>query len=337
MEVFAPSRVLKGDPLTLKIKLSNPGTGAAAGVLLSENVPDGLKHDAGGELEFEVGTLKPGESRELELELTAAEAGTITNVISARGDGNLETEARTDIEVVAPQLAVSMTGPKRRYLERNATYNISVNNPGTAPAKEIELAATLPKEMKFVEANNGGQYDAATHSVYWSLEELPPQETGTVTLTALPQQPGEAKLVITSTSTAGLKDQREETVSIEGLAAINFQLSDTSDPIEAGGQTSYEVRVTNQGTKAAGNVRLVAVLPPEMKPLAAEGPVRYKVDGQRVVFEPLKQLAPKGDATFTIKVKATEPGDLRMQVQVSTDEIREPITKEESTRVYGDE
>lgn len=337
MEVFSPSRVMKGETMTVKIKLSNPGTGAASGVMLSEIVPDGLKHEAGRELEFEVGTLKPGETRELELQLTAAEAGTITNVVNARGEGNLEAEGRTDLEVVAPQLQVSLTGPKRRYLERHATHNISVTNPGTAAAKEIELAATLPKELKFVEANNGGQYDAATHSVFWSLEELPPQETGTVTLTTLPQQPGDAKLLITSTAQAGLKDQREETVAIEGLAAINFQLADLNDPVEAGGQTSYEIRVTNQGSKAASNVRIVALAPAEMKLVSAEGPVRYKIEGQRIVFDPLKQLGPKSDATFTLKVKALEPGDLRMQAQITTDEIREPITKEESTRVYGDE
>ena len=61
IEVFAPSKVMKGEEVTLKIKLSNPGSGAATGVVLSENVPAGLKHRAGPELEFEVGTLKPGE------------------------------------------------------------------------------------------------------------------------------------------------------------------------------------------------------------------------------------------------------------------------------------
>ena len=337
LEVFAPSKVMKGEEVTLKIKLSNPGSGSATGVVLSETVPEGLKHASGPELEFEVGTLKPGETRELELGLTASEAGTITNVIAAHADANLEAEARTELEVVAAQLQVSMNGPKRRYLERNATHNISVTNPGTASAKDIELAAALPKELKFVEANNGGMYDAATHSVYWSLEELPPQETGTVKLVTLPQQPGEARLTIKSTSKSGLKDQRDEVLSIEGLAAINFQLSDINDPIEVGGETAYEVRVTNQGTKAATNVRLVAIVPAEMKPVSAEGPVRYKIDGQRIVFEPLKQLAPKADTAFTIKVKSLEAGDLRLQAQISTDEIRDPITKEESTRVYGDE
>jgi uncharacterized repeat protein (TIGR01451 family) len=337
MEMSGPSKVMKGDAVTFKIKLSNPGSGAASGVVLSEQVPRGLSHSTGKELELEVGTLKPGETRELELALVAAVAGPVINIVSAQGDGSLKAEARTELEVVAPQLQVSLSGPKRRYLERNATHTISVSNPGTAAAKEVELVAVLPKELKFIEANNGGQFDAATHSIYWSLEELPPQETGTVTLTTLPLQAGDARLQIKGQAQGGLKDQREEVVAIEGLAAINFQLSDVTGPIEVKGQATYEVRVTNQGSKAAGNVRLVALLPRELKAISADGPVRYKIEGQRVVFEPLKQLAPKADTSFTIKAQALAPGDLRVQVQLATDEIREPITKEESTRVYGDE
>jgi uncharacterized repeat protein (TIGR01451 family) len=234
-------------------------------------------------------------------------------------------------------LQVALTGPKRRYLERNATHSILISNPGTAAAKDVDLVAVLPRTLKFVEANNGGQFDETTHAVYWNLEELPPHETGTVKLTTLPLEAGEAKLLIKSSSKDGLKDEREEIVEIEGLAAINFQLSDLKDPIEVGAETAYEIRVTNQGSAAATNVRLAALLPPGMQPLSAEAPVRYKIEGQRVVFEPIRQLAPKADTSLTIKVKAIEAGDQRVEVQVATDEIRDPISKEESTRVYGDE
>ena len=267
----------------------------------------------------------------------ATGAGVATNIVTAHGEGNLQAEAQTDVEVVAPLLQVGMTGPKRRYLERNATHQISISNPGTASAKDIELVAVLPRELKFVEANNGGQFDAATHSVYWSLEELPPQETGTVTLTTLPLAAGDAKLLIKSKAQQNLSDQREEIVAIEGLAAINFQFPTPATRSSPAEKTTYEVRVTNQGTKAASNVRVVALLPPEMKAVSAEGPVRYRIEGQQVVFEPLKQLAPKADSAFSITTQALQAGDLRVQVQISTDEIREPITKEESTRVYGDE
>ena len=71
-----------------------------------------------------------------------------------------------------------MEGPKRRYLERQATYQVSVTNPGTAAAKQVELVATLPPGLKFVSANNAGYYEESTRTVRWRLEELPANESG---------------------------------------------------------------------------------------------------------------------------------------------------------------
>ncbi len=337
IEVTAPEKVMIGTEAVLHIKVSNPGTGAASGVVLVERVPQNFRHAAGEELEFEVGSLKPGESKELELGLTAAAAGPVTNVIVARGDSNLRVEAKAPLTVIAPALKVGMSGPKKRFLERNATYTITLSNPGTAAAHQVELVSALPKGLKFVSANNAGQYDAATHSVYWSLEELPPQETGSVTLVAQPLESGEHRIQVKGQARQGLADQYEETISVEGVAAIQFELVDVQDPVEVGGQTTYEIRVTNSGSKAATNLRLVALLPAELKAVSAEGPAPHVVDGQRILFEPLRSLAPKADTSYTIKVQAQQPGDLRLRVQVVADEIRTPITKEESTRVYADE
>ena len=42
-------------------------------------------------------------------------------------------------------------------------------------------------------------------------------------------------------------------------------------------------------------------------------------------------------ASATAAMKATRPGDLRVSFQLSSDDMRSPVTKEESTRVYADE
>ncbi len=173
--------------------------------------------------------------------------------------------------------------------------------------------------------------------MYWGLEELPPQETGTVTLTTLPIQAGEARVTIKGTAQMGLKDEREEVVTIEGLSAVNFQIANKSGPIEVGGQAVYEIRMSNQGSKAATNVRLTAQVPSELKLVSADGPVRYKIEAQQIIFEPLRSLAPKSEVTFTVTAQALAAGDLRLQVQLASDDLRDPITKEENTRVFGNE
>ncbi|WP_131282112.1 DUF11 domain-containing protein [Blastopirellula marina] len=336
IEQTAAPTVLIGDNLMLAITVSNPGTGPATGVVLEEIVPANFIHPAGGELEFEIGTLKPGETRSLELTLKADKAGRTQNVLGIRGDGNLQTQTELNIEVIAPQLELTMVGPKLRYLDRPAKYQVSVSNPGTAPAQGIDLITYLPKGMKFVDANNAGQYDSNQHAIFWNLEELPPSQSGTVELTALPIEAGDQKIRVEGSARMGLTAQNETLVQVEGIVALFFEVADQADPIELGKDTTYDVRVVNQGSKTATNVRVAAMLPPGMQGVDASGASKGTVSGSDVIFEPLARLQPKAEETFRIKVKGIAAGDQRIKVQISSDEIPQPITKEESTRVYSD-
>ena len=337
VEAKAPGQVMIGERVTMSISISNPGTGIATGVVLLERIPPGLQHPAGTELEYRVGDLKPGESRKLDLPLVATRPGVAANLLSARGDGELHAENECKLEVLAPQLDVAVEGPKRRYLERQATYQFSVTNPGTASAKGVDLVAQLPAGLKFMKANHAGYYEEATRTVHWRLEELPANETGSVELVTMPIEPGQQALKLRGTADKGLISEKEQPVLVEGIAAILFQVSDTADPVEVGGETTYEVHVVNQGSKASANVRLAIELPPELQPVAAEGPTRHVLEGTRITFDGLSQLPPKADTVYRVRVKALKPGDLRARFQLSTDDMRTPVTKEESTRVYADE
>lgn len=332
-----PKVVMINDSVTLNITVNNPGTGVATGVVLHERVPAGLQFAAGTDPKCEIGTLKPGETQRLQLTLTAVRAGTVTNVLSAEGDGALKAEDRTQLEIVAPKLEIGMEGPKRRYLEREATYVLSVSNPGTASAKQVQLVAYLPHGLKFVSANNFGHYEAATQTVHWTMDELPARDSDKVELVTLPIEAGDHKLRLEGRADKGLAAEKEQPIRVEGIAAVLFEVTSVNNPIEVGGETVYEIRVVNQGSKAASNVRIVTILPPGMRAVAAEGPTRHVADAGRVQFESLARLAPKADTTYRVRVQGLQPGDLRVRVQMQTDEMQEPVTKEECTRVYKDE
>ena len=78
------------------------------------------------------------------------------------------------------------------------------------------------------------------------------------------------------------------------------------------------------------------MLPEDLKPLSTDGPTHGTIQGNQVVFEPLPRLAPKGDTTYTVHAQGVRPGDQRVRVQVQSDDLKSPVTKEESTRVYAD-
>ncbi len=330
-------QVLIGEQHLVQIEISNPGSGDADDVMLLETIPEGVSHEAGPALEFEIGTLRAGETRRMELILTAEQAGNITNVMTARANANLRVEATCEFEVLAPELQLSVEGPKRRYLERPATYQVSINNPGTATAKEIQLITKLPKGLQFVSADNLGEYDPTTHSVQWSLAELPANERGVVELTALPIEAGEQTLQITTVASQGLEDRAEKQVLVEGLTALSFEVTDVEGLIEVGSETTYDVVVSNQGSKTATNVQVVAIMPAGLRVISGQGSTQHTIKGDRIFFAPLPQLAPKAEATYRIQAQGTRPGDQRVRVMIQSDDLQQPITKEVSTRVYADE
>ncbi len=337
LRLSSEPRVMIGDKQLVQIELSNPGTGDATNVMLLESIPEGVTHEAGPALEFEIGTLPAGETRKIDLMLHAEAAGLVDNLMTARADANLQVQANCQFEVIAPALKVSVEGPTKRVLERPATYAVSVDNPGTASAREVQLITQLPRGMQFVSANNMGEYDAATHSVHWSLAELPANQRGTVELTALAVEPGDQKLQFATRAQQGLEDRIETHVLVEGIVALSFDVQDVDDAIAVGEETSYEVRVTNEGTKTATNVQVVAAIPPGLQAKPSQGDARYTIQGDRVVFAPLPQLAPKAEATLRFGVQSLRAGDHRVSLQVTTDEVREPIVTVESTQVYSDE
>ena len=336
VDVSVSEEVLIGQPATMEITVTNTGNGAAEKVVLEEDVPEGFTHAAGRQLEHEIGTLRPQESRRLTLVLESTQPGTFENRLTVRGEGNLFDEDVRQIAVTSPQLQIAMQGPTLRYLDRQATYAVHLANPGTASARNVELVTYLPKGMKYVTSDNHGQYDSQSHAVYWSLEELPADKQGDVHVTVLPVEPGNQKLKTDARAELGLKEICEHEVAVEGLAEISFTVSDVADPIEVGSDTAYEIRVHNRGSKADTEIQLAVALPQGITPTTGDGPTQGTVDGQSVFFAPLARLGPNEEAVFKIHAQGAVTGDHVIRAQIQSTELRVPVTKEEITRVYSD-
>ena len=333
LEHSAPRQVMLGEKVKFSIKLSNPGSGTAKQVVLDENVPPGLKHSTGPKLTYEVGVVRPGQTRHLELSLTANEPGVVENTLVARGEGGLLVKDTIKLEVISPRLQVGVKGPSKRYLERDATFTVNVANPGTAAARNVELVTMLPRGLKFLSTNNSGHYDQARHAIVWSLETLPAGEMGRAQFKARPIEMGQHIVKAQAKADRDLKSSQEHKLLVEGIAALYFGIVDQTDPIEVGGRTTYVLTVENQGSQAASNVRFVAELPTGMKPINGE---RGTIRDQRIFFEPIARLAPKAKTSFRIVVQGLTQGDHKIRVEMNSDDISSPVIKEESTRVYTD-
>jgi uncharacterized repeat protein (TIGR01451 family) len=137
----------------------------------------------------------------------------------------------------------------------------------------------------------------------------------------------------TVTASAGsLRDSAEACTVWKGVSALLLNKGDDPDPIQVGEQTTYYVRVTNQGTRDDTNIKIVVEFPKELTPVSADngGTIR----GQTVTFPACPRLAPKQAFEYHVKAKGAAPGDARVTFIRTSDDIPAPTTAEESTRVY---
>ncbi|MDR0608836.1 MAG: DUF11 domain-containing protein [Planctomycetaceae bacterium] len=335
VDVKTPPEIQLGQIANIEITISNPGSATATGIVLEEYVPDGLYHKDGKVLvNKNVDILKPKEAKKLTLPLTCTGPGNLVNRLIVKGNGNLMVEEKTTIRALAPILKLGIDGANQQFLERKSVYRLIVANQGTAPAQNVDLIATLPVSVKFVSTNQSGVYEPQTHSVHWALEELPAQEAGEIELVLLPSQTGDHSIRFKGVGQHNLKAEETKSIVIDGLPAISFEVVGESNLVEVGKETVYEIRVTNKGTKAAGNVKVRANLSEGITYARADGPVRHQTSGNIIAFDSLTQLEAKGEKVYKIAAKCLSDGDHRITVQVVSDDLSSPITKEESTRVY---
>jgi len=332
----APAQVLIGQQLEIELEVTNPGTGVATGVILQADVPDGLEHPKGRQLDNLIGTLAPGETRRQVLRLRAVGAGLVQNQVRLVGDDDLTASDIVDIQVIAPQLAIELEGPTRRFLERQATYQINLANVGTAEATNVEVVAFLDRGFSFVGTEFQGQYDPARHAVYWSLAELPADARGAVPLTLLPIEQGERAIRLEARGDLNLIARHEKKVNIDALAELTFSITDDADPIEVGSVATYEIRIVNRGSRDDADIKLKLQLPPGLELVSSESDA--STDGRgMVIFAPQSVMAARSETVHRVRVKGTAPGTHVVKAIIASSQAPVAVTKEESTTVYADE
>lgn len=230
----------------------------------------------------------------------------------------------------APVVEISKTCPGLRYLGRNATFEITVTNRGDSPAANVVVTDRIPNGIDFLSADNSGSRQG--NQIVWRVGTLEPGKSQVVTAKFRCNKIGKFKNSATVSYCADMSDECE--LEVKGIPAILLECVDNPDPIEINSNVTYSIDVTNQGSAVGTNIVIVCTLPSEQRFVSADGPTKATADGQTIRFAPIQSLAPKAKAVYRVTVKGVGEGDVRFRVEMTSDQIGEPVMETESTNIY---
>ncbi len=331
MTIAGPDEVIFGQSKLYRLTISNPGTGDAENVVVQL---DPIGNSAAPASKHPIGTIHSGDSKVVELELTARQTGTIAIHAAATAEPGLKAEAGEDVLVRRAAVALGVEGPKSRYAGTLAAYAIHVSNPGNATAENIRITATLPQGAKFVSASAGGQWKADQNKVAWSLPSLRAAGETALELKCTLGTPGPNRLQVNSAALGDVSDVANTTTNVEALADLKLEVSEPAGPIAVGDEVSYELHIRNRGSKAADAVGVVIYFSEGLEPVAAEGNPSDISNGV-VAFRPLGSVAAGGEAVLKVKAHADRSGKQVFRAEVECGALGTKLVNAQEMVVYG--
>jgi uncharacterized repeat protein (TIGR01451 family) len=164
-------------------------------------------------------------------------------------------------------LAVTKSdAPDPVFVGEDLIYTVIITNNGPDDATGVTLTDTLPGDVAFVSANaTQGTCNTAGSVVTCNLEALGTGADATVTITVTPTSDG----IITNTaSVSGNESDPDDSnnsdlaiTTVNALADLSIQKSDSPGLVVAGNNLTYTVTVTNNGPSTATGVTMTDTLP----------------------------------------------------------------------------
>ncbi len=333
MTLSGPNEVLYGQSKVYKLTLSNPGNGEAEKVTLALS-PIGRGTEKAAKQH--IGTLGPGETKSIEVELTAREAGELTIKATATAEGGLHAEASESVLVRRADLQVAVEAPKVKFAGTPGTFRVRVSNPGDATAEHVQISAALPAEAKFVSSSTGGKLSSDQRTVTWTLSTLPAGMEKQLDVKCVLLAAGENQMQVSTTADGDLTAASAAGTRVEALADLKLEIRDPQGPIPIGEDTVYEVVIRNRGTKAAEKVDLVVYFSEGMEATRAEGAAHEITPGQ-VMFQPLATLPAGSETVYKIHARADRAGNHVFRAEATCPPLAVKLAGEQTTRFYAED
>ena len=353
-----PQRADLCEPLAYRYTVANAGTGTARNVRIQDPLPEGLTTEDGQQqVAIEVGELPAGASKDFDVKLKPSRAGEFASRAVASSESDKVYSDNVATTIVRPNLALNIEAPESQYINERFTYRVTVTNNGTAPAEDAILKLNVGDGAEFVRIPTQGPQEQGQQAQAEGAGEaqlaaaqadgddvaagdavrvgtLEPGQSKTLQLTFVGRQEGPAAIAAIANAECAEAAQASARTYIATIPALQLWVVDAQDPVKVGGETTYVVRLLNEGTGAANNISLSGNLPKGMTFVSGSGDTDLKAQGQNVNFGTIKTLAAGQQLEWRVQAKAEQAGDVQFRVQLKSDDTSKPVVSSEPTKLF---
>ncbi len=332
----ASEQVAIGETAQLHFVARNTGDGDAHDVVLQNLIPAGFEHPAGTDLEYDIGTLKPGEKKEITLQLNAKKPGIYQNVASIKTGGGLKVEAKASLEVIPAVMSLSRKSPSRRFVGHAMQQSTTVRNNSHKLLKNVTIIEYVPAGFRFKKASDNGLYSEELRTITWTTPQLASGKEMQITSTLIPTNIGTQTMKVKALDASGHLAELTSDVKVEGFSSLAVRVPDARGPVSRGERVSIRFKVVNRGSAQATRVRVSCKIPAQLEYVSANGPVKSMQNGELISFLPIASLGANQEAAFDLVFSAKDMGDARVEFEVSSDQATIPLKHHEQVVIYGE-
>lgn len=228
-------------------------------------------------------------------------------------------------------LALACSGPDKVGLGHTLQICLDVHNTGTTPQTNISVVLPIPATAIATDSTEDGI--VTNEAVNWIISDLPVDGVKEVCIALKTKQPGILDFNPTASSDSVAPVTSAFQTEVTGLPAIFLEKAENPDRVAVGSNTTYTVRVTNQGLADDENVAISVVVDSELVPVSSDDP-DATISGQRVTFPVIATFPAKQVVSHQIQARGVSAGDAHTKFIVGSQMLTSPLTAEESTTVY---
>lgn len=351
-DVLGPKAAALDREATFTLVVANAGKADSPAVTVRSSVPDGaefVRSDPpakdGRDLSWPVGPVGAGKKQTVAVTVRPRQKGALTMAAAAESADGSRAEQRATATVDTAKLKLALEVPDAVAPGEWVGVTVAVTNPSPAPAENVTA---------WVVPDPGLAHASGKSPVEVAVGTVPAGETKRVEVSLKAEQAGRHFVRANATADGGLADRAEvgldvragaarpappaETKSANatsGRSALTLELSEPPAAVAAGQKATVQVTVRNRGTAPAKRVEVTVTATDGLTPSGGTGADRKpaSADGRRLRFGVLDELAAGSTAVYVAELEGVNPGPARVQVDVRSEDLTQPLREEQATRV----